>query len=429
MQISTIIAIVVSLLLIGFLHGIEAAFISANKFSLELNKKQGTYSGRFWGKITEEPTRFLGTLIISSSLLLVLYIILIGNLFSPLWQWLGRVIPALSADNLSYIKLFAEFLISTFILLFIVFGFRAAFRARSTSVLSNGLVTFFVNIFYFLFAGFAILMVRLAEWILKYIINVKLSDKKEMMARVDVDHFLQYSRTAHEDDTNDKNKELLDNALSIGDIKVRECLVPRKEIIRIEKSASMQEVKKLFVETQLSKLVVFENNIDSIVGYIHQLDMFKHPSTIEEILLPIPVVPDNMSATDLINKLSKEQKSIAWVIDEFGGTAGIVTMEDLLEEIFGDIKDEYDNLEEFVEKQLSENEYLFSGRLELDYIKDKYRIDFNEDVDAETLSGYIIEENEDIPKPNERIIIGRYEFNIIAVSGTRIETVKLKELG
>ena len=171
---------------------------------------------------------------------------------------------------------------------------------------------------------------------------------------------------------------------------------------------------------------MYENNIDNIQGYIHQLDFFKKPQDLRSILLPIPVVPETMSATDLMNKFTKERKSIAWVVDEFGGTAGIVTMEDLLEEIFGEIQDEYDT-EEFVEKQIAENEFIFSGRLELDYLNEKYELDFPES-ESETLSGYIINQHEAIPRAKERIIIDKYEFDVLSVSDTRIEMVKLKLL-
>ena len=224
------------------------------------------------------------------------------------------------------------------------------------------------------------------------------------------------------------NKELFENALSLRDVKLRECLVPRKEIVGIDIKTPIEKVKKIFIETRLSKLIVYENNIDSIAGYIHQLDLFKAPSNITEVLLPIPTVPESMGAAGLMNKFSKERKSIAWVIDEFGGTAGIVTMEDLLEEIFGEIKDEYDDVDEFTDKQLSLHEYIFSGRIELDFIREKYHLEFPDDEGAETLSGYIIQNNEAIPQQKERIIVGNYEFDILNVSGTRIETVKLKVL-
>ncbi|HMW26665.1 MAG TPA: transporter associated domain-containing protein, partial [Ferruginibacter sp.] len=225
--------------------------------------------------------------------------------------------------------------------------------------------------------------------------------------------------------SNEINKELFENALSLSETRLRECLIPRKEIEALSIDASMQEVKEKFISTKLSKLVVYENNIDNISGYIHQLDLFKHPSSVKEILLPIPTVPESMSATDLMNKFSKEHKTIAWVVDEFGGTAGIVTMEDLLEEIFGDIKDEYDT-EEFVEKQLAANEFIFSGRLELDYITERYKLEFPNDEATETLSGYIIKNHQQIPRAKDHIIIGDYEIDILSMSDTRIEMVKLK---
>jgi putative hemolysin len=181
-----------------------------------------------------------------------------------------------------------------------------------------------------------------------------------------------------------------------------------------------------FIETKLSRLIIYENNIDHIKGYVHQLDLFKRPALIQDILLPIPAIPESMSATDLIEKFSTERKSMAWVVDEFGGTAGIITMEDVLEEIFGDIKDEYDT-EEFVEKQIAENEYIFSGRLELDYLINKYGLAF-ESQESETLSGYIINYHETIPQQKERIIIDDYEFDVLNVSDTRIETVKMRKL-
>jgi CBS domain containing-hemolysin-like protein len=202
--------------------------------------------------------------------------------------------------------------------------------------------------------------------------------------------------------------------------------VPRKEIIGIDSRASVDEVSKKLVDTKLSKLIVYESNVDNIIGYVHQLDLFKRPESIQAVLLPIPAVPESMSATDLINKFTRERKSIAWVVDEFGGTAGIVTMEDVLEEIFGEIHDEYDS-EEFVEKHIAENEYIFSGRMELDYLTQRYGLQFT-GTDSETLSGYIINHHETIPQQKERIIIEDYEFDVLSVSDTRIEMVKLKIL-
>ena len=237
-----------------------------------------------------------------------------------------------------------------------------------------------------------------------------------MFTKVDLEHFFQ--QTKEQDEENPiLNKELFENALSLPMIKIRQCLVPRTEIEAVDINDSIEEVKAHFISTQLSKLIVYADNIDNVQGYIHQLDLFKLPTVIKDILLPIAPVPESMSAADLMNKFSKERKSIAWVVDEFGGTAGIVTMEDLLEEIFGEIKDEYD-VEEFIEKQLLINIWACVA---------KYDFDFPES-DSETLSGYIITNHETIPKPKERIIIEHYQFDILNVSDTRIELVKMKTL-
>ena len=267
----------------------------------------------------------------------------------------------------------------------------------------------------------------MAEWILKYLFNIKLNNKKEAFSKIDLEHFINQTKYHDEEDTSEINKELFENALSLSETKIRECLIPRKEIEGVDITTNIEELKNKFISTHLSKLIVYEENIDNIVGYVHQLDLFKNPATIKEVLLPIFAIPESMSATDLMSKFSKERKSIAWVIDEFGGTAGIVTMEDLLEEIFGEIKDEYDT-EEFVEKQLATNEFIFSGRLELDYITEKYKLVFPDSEETETLSGFIIQNRDEIPKQRETFITGNYQFDILNVSDTRIETVKLKVL-
>ena len=422
-----LIAIIASLLLIGFFSGIEIAFVSANKLSVELNRKQGTYSGKIWGAYSDKPTRFIGTTLVGVNIVLVIYGLLIGSMLSPVWNWIAAQLSPSLSGYVKYIKLFVETVISTLILLFVEFMFKAFFRARNNELLSSGIISFIASFFYWLLSSTAAFFVNTAEWMLRHLFDVKLNEKKEIFSKVDLEHFLQQSKNHEEEDNNEINKELFENALSLSEVKLGQCLIPRREIEGVNSNITIEEVKNKFIHTQLSKLVVYENNIDNITGYVHQLDLFKNPATLKEVLLPIPTVPKSMSATDLMNKFSKERKSIAWVIDEFGGTAGIVTMEDILEEIFGDIRDEYDT-EEFVEKQLSGNEFIFSGRLELDYITEKYKLLFPGEEGAETLSGYIIQNHETIPKQKDRIIFGHYEFDILNVSDTRIETVKVKVL-
>ena len=420
-------AIIGSLLLIGFFAGIEIAFISANKLSIELNRKQGKKSGKVWGFYADRPARFIGTTLVGINLVFVVYGLLVVDMLSPIWLWIKSTLPVSLKDSVDYIKLFVETIISTLIVLLVEFLFKAFFRARNSSILSSGIISAIVQFFYWMFSSIGTYFVNMAEWILKYILNVKVHNKKAMFSKVDLEHFMQQSKSHEVEDSSELNKELFENALSLSETRLRECLIPRREIEGVKSNMSIEEVKLKFIETQLSKLVVYNENIDNITGYIHQLDLFKRPATVKEILLPIPTVPESMSATDLMSKFSKERKTIAWVIDEFGGTAGIVTMEDLLEEIFGEIKDEYDT-EEFVDRQLAGNEFIFSGRMELDLITEKYKLVFTDDEETETLSGYIIKNHEQIPKLKDHIIIGNYEIDILSVSDTRIEMVKLKVL-
>jgi putative hemolysin len=416
-QLYTIIWIVVSLILIGFFAGYEIAFISANRLSIELKKKQGLRSGIILSNFMESPAKFIGTCLIGLNIVLVIY----GLLFTAFLKSIAW--NPLEVEN-EYLKLVIDTIISTFVVL--VFGEsipKAIFKARN-----DKLIAFFApvaQIFHSLLQPLASVFVAIAQWILTYIFNVRVNNKNEAFSKVDLEHFFQ--QTKDQDEENQElNTELFENALSLPLVKIRQCLVPRTEIEGADIHISIEALKKQFIKTQLSKLVIYDDSVDSILGYVHQIDLFKRPTTIQEILHPIIAVPESMSATDLINKFTKERKSIAWVVDEFGGTAGIVTMEDVLEEIFGEIRDEYD-VEEFVEKQLAADEFIFSGRLELDYLKEKYELDFPEN-ESETLSGYIINKHEAIPKQKETIIVDHYQIDVLTVSDTRIEMVKLKIL-
>jgi CBS domain containing-hemolysin-like protein len=410
-------------MMIAFFSGIEVAFLRANRLAIELRKKQGLNSGIVLANFVEHPVQFIGTTLTGFTIFLVIFGLTAGETFLPFWNWfLLKTHMVLSWANA--IKLFVETMAaSLFILLFGEFIPTAIFRAKSNRLLSFFARTMdFLNKLLYPISEF---FSAIAQWILKYIFNVRMDERKGTLSVTDLDRFLQQTRET-EEDANDLNRNLFEAALALPNVRVRECLVPRKEIEGIDGDAGMDEVRKKFVDTRLSKLVVYHGNLDHVAGYIHQLDLFKNPPDIQSILHPIPAVPESMSATDLINKFSRERKSIAWVVDEFGGTAGIVTMEDLLEEIFGDIRDEYDT-EQFEEKKLSNDEFIFSGRLELDYINKKYGLELPSDG-SETLSGYIINQHETIPHLKDRIIIGDYEFEIVNVSDTRIELVRMKVL-
>lgn len=412
----TILWTVGSLLLVGFFAGMEVAFVSANRLNIELKKKQGKSSGIILSHFIEEPSKYFGTTLVGINLSMVAYALLLSGLLTPLYMLVG-------VENEYLVLLVNIFIPTLVILLFGEFIPKAIFRGKN-----DQLLTFFspvIRFFYKILYPVAALLVKVAEWILQYVFNVRIHDRIATMVKSDMEHFFLQNKVP-DDDNQEVNSELLENALSLPMVKIRQCLVPRTEIEGLDLNTPLDVVKKKMIDTKLSKLVVYSENIDNIQGYIHQLDFFKNPPDLQSILLPIPAVPESMSATDLINKFSKERKSIAWVVDEFGGTAGIVTMEDVLEEIFGEIKDEYD-VEEFVEKQIAEDEYIFSGRLEIDYLNEKYNLEFSLE-ESETLSGYIIAEYKSIPQQKERIIIDRYEFEVLNVSDTRIEMVKIKVL-
>ena len=420
---NTLIWIVIAWLMTSFFGGIGVAFARANRLAIELRKKQGLSSGQILSHFMDHPTEFIGTSLGGHTVFLVIFGLMVGETFLPAWNKLLTVIHW-PGSYVNAARLFVETLVaSLFILFFGEFLPKAIFRAKSDPLLSFFAQTMdFFSRFFSPLTGF---FAGIAQWILKYVFNVRIDDRKPVFAEADLETFLQQTGDT-EVEAQDLNKNLFEAALALPKVRVRECLIPRKEVEGIDANQSMAEARRKFVETRLSKLVVYEGNLDHVTGYIHQLDLFKGPSTVKSILHPIPAVPESMSATDLINKFSRERKSIAWVVDEFGGTAGIVTMEDLLEEIFGDIRDEYDT-EEFEERRLSNDEFIFSGRLELDYLNRKYGLELPEN-DSETLSGYIINQHETIPHLKDRIIVGDYEFEILNVSNTRIEMVRLKVL-
>ena len=407
-----IFAIIASVVLIGFFSGYEIGFVSANRLSLELKKKQGSRSGKIIAGFLEAPTQFIGTCLIGLNISLVVFGILFEELLhTHIWSKFGLGDGAILVGNT---------IVSTLVILFIgELVPKAMFKARAASLINTFAPV--AQFFHILFKPLTVILVNTAQWVLSNLLQVKVVYKKEAFTKVDLAHFVQQTN-AHKEQQ-DLNTDLFENALSLPDIKVRKCLVPRTEIIGVDILTPITELKELFIETKLSKLIVYNDTLDNIVGYVHQLDLFRKPSEIKAILHPILLVTESMNAADLINLFSKKRKSIAWVVDEFGGTAGIVTMEDVLEEIFGEINDEYDE-QEFLEKKLSATEYIFSGRLELDYLYEKYGIDFAADS-AETLSGYLIHKHEAIPKVREVIHLSHFDAEILLVSDTRIEKVKL----
>jgi len=411
---SVFIVFLITLLGMALLAGLEMSFYSANRMTLELRRRQNPDALKRLDPLLESPARLLGSTLVGFQLLLVLLALQINDVMQPLWSY-----AHIESNTL---QLLIEIAITTLLVLILSeFLPRAFFRARG----EWGLIRFSGFLHRIKIGLFPIdaAAIDAAEWLLRYVFDVRIHEKREPLKRSDLKHLFQ---TPVPEEVDDLHAQLMENAQELPKIKVRQCLVPRKEMVGVNQKATIEELRQLFISTHLSKLIVFNKDIDHIIGYVHQLDLFKNPQSIEEIILPIPAVPESMSTTRLIGQFTRERKSIAWVVDEFGGTAGIVTMEDVLEELFGEIRDEYDT-EEFVEKQLNDQEFIFSGRLELDYLADKYDFRFDHE-EAETLSGYIINHHDTIPQQKERIIIDDYEFEVLQVTETRIETVRMKRL-
>jgi putative hemolysin len=408
-----IFSIIASLILIGFFSGYEIGFVSANRLSLELKKKNGERSGLIIARFLQAPTEFIGTCLVGLNISLVVFGIQFEELLDTyLWHHFKLEYYGILLGNT---------IVSTLVILIIgELVPKAIFKARASSMIAKFAII--ANIFHVLFRPFTKVLVTIAQWVVRFLFQVKYVNKKEAFSKIDLAHFIQ--QNVEHPTQQELNTDLFENALSLPEIKIRECLVPRTEIVGVELNTSIEELTSIFVETKLSKLIVYDDTLDTIVGYIHQLDLFQKPANIASVIHPILLVPESMSAADLINLFSKKRKSIAWVVDEFGGTAGIVTMEDVLEELFGEIDDEYDE-QEFVEKKISEKEFIFSGRLELDYLTEKYGVHFGAE-NSETLSGYLIHFHETIPKVKTVIHLEHFDAEILSVSDTRIEKVKVK---
>lgn len=408
-----------AVLLIVLFAGIEIAFVSASKLNIELRRKQGIRSARILSRIMDRPNDFLG----ASRVLINVLLVLFGLLMTEVTHGYLRHLP--QPLNTTWASLFIITAIATGILLiFAELLPKALFRRKAETIL--GIFAYPIAFVNGLFGPISRFFVSLSQLVLKYLFNVRINEKAAVFNRVDVEHFARHTLYSHETDADEVNERIFENALQLVHTRVRQCMVPRNEIVAVELHSPISEVAHRMLESHLSRIVVYEGTIDKIVGYIHHLALNNQPPTVAAALYPIMAVPEAMQSFDLLNTFTKERRSVAWVVDEFGGTAGIITIEDVLEEIFGNIYDEYD-VEAFVEKQISDTEYIFSGRLELGYLRDKYGFEFG-DSPAGTLSGYIIAACERIPRNRERIIVDKFEFEVLLVSGTRIDSVKMKVL-
>jgi CBS domain containing-hemolysin-like protein len=421
MESSQFIIILISLLFSAFFSGMEIAFLSSNKLRIELEKSQGSISAKIIAHVSRRPSWFIGTMLLGNNIALVLFGIVMADVLEP--------IIALNITSNPALVLVLQTIFSTLIVLFFAeFLPKTVFRINPNRVLYVSSIPLLL-VFYALFV-FMFLTIGFSEWLLKLFFNTEFSTDSGAFGRVDLDHFIRDGKERSKDQENiDHEINIFHNALDFDKVKARDCMIPRTEIEAADISDSIEELKEKFLEKGLSKVLVYRDSIDNVIGFVHVHEMFKHPESIKSILLPIINVPESQAAKDVMESLTKQKRSIAIVLDEFGGTSGMITVEDIMEEILGEIEDEHDS-DEFIEQKISEKEYLFSARLEIDYLNEKYNFDLEESEEFGTLGGLVLHTCGSIPEIGEVIYLERFDLIVTDRSENRLDTVKLliKEL-
>jgi CBS domain containing-hemolysin-like protein len=409
----------------AFFSGMEIAFISANKIHIEIEKKQEGILAQILTRLTNKPSKFIATMLIGNNIALVVYGLYMGDL---LMNWFQTKLPA---DNnfvqlmLTDFSLLTQTLISTIIILLTAeFLPKVLFQIYANKLLK--ILAAPAYFFYLLFSFVSDFVIKVSDVLLKTFFKTDGDEVQLAFSKLELgDYITEQMETVMEEDDIDSEIQIFQNALEFSAVKAREVMVPRTEIIAVELHETPKNLAKLFTETGLSKILVFKDTIDNIIGYIHSYELFSKPKTIKSILLPVEFVPETMLIQDILNVLTKKRKSIAVVLDEYGGTSGIMTVEDIVEELFGEIEDEHDSTD-LMEEELNSTTYKFSARLEVDYLNEQYKLELPESEEYETLGGLIVNVTGEIPDQNSEILIEHYLFTILEVSSTKIDLVTLE---
>ena len=429
MDYSEVIVVITCLLFSAFFSGIEIAFISADKLRIELANKSGLLSGRLLADHLKHPTRFIGTTLVGNNIALVLYGIFMANLLEP---WLAAHLPEFINNDIG--RLTVQTLVATFLVLV-----TAEFTPKSVFMIDpNSLLAFFVlpfRIIYVLLYPLVYLIDKVSKFTIVRVFRFKYQENNLVFGLTDLNDYIKNtlseplptdtsaSQPAPRVDAHRVDTKIFNNALEFKTVKVRECMIPRTEVVAVDLSDSIAELAEAFVESGHSKIVVYKETIDDVIGYCHSLELFKKPQSIDQILAPIIIVPETTPANELMIQFITEHRSLALVVDEFGGTAGIVSIEDIIEEIFGEIQDEHDD-EDWVEHQIDAHNFLISARHEIDYLNEKYQWNLPEG-DYDTLGGYILSLTGEIPAKGDIIPADSLTFTVMSMSDNRIDTVKL----
>lgn len=422
-----LVIIISTLILSAFFSGMEIAYVSSNKIHIELEKKQGDFLGNILGKLTAKPSKYIATMLIGNNIALVIYGFKMGEV---LVRWFQTMLPSHST-TLTYLftdlQLLTQTVISTLLILITAeFLPKVFFQIYANTLLK--VLALPAYIFYILFSWVSDFVLWISDAVLKYVFKVEGEDVVLAMTKVELGNYITEQMESIEDHDNvDSEIQIFQNALEFSDVKAREVMVPRTEITAVDILDSIENLKQLFIETGRTKIIVYKDSIDDILGYVHSFELFKKPKTIKSIIIPVGFVPETILIKDVLNILTKKRRSMAVVIDEYGGTSGIMTVEDIIEELFGEIEDEHDTIET-IEEQLNENSYKFSARLDVDYINETFKLNLPESENYETLGGLIVNTTQEIPQENDDVQIGNFKFTITEVSTTKIDEVTLKIL-
>ncbi len=422
---TSIVIILICLLLSAFFSGMEIAFVSANKIHIEIEKKQEGLLAKVLTRLTAKPSKFIATMLIGNNIALVVYGLFMGDL---LMEWFQNFIPSNNSFvqvMLTDFNLLTQTLISTIIILLTAeFLPKVIFQIYSNTLLK--LLAIPAYIFYLIFSVISEMVIKVSDLILRTFFKTRGDDVQLTFSKIELgDYISEQMEAVEQEEDLDSEIQIFQNALEFAEVRAREVMVPRTEICAVELHESPKNLIKLFTDTGYSKILVYKDTVDDIIGYVHSYELFKKPKTIKSILLPVEYVPETMLIHDILNVLTRKRKSIAVVLDEYGGTSGIMTTEDIVEELFGEIEDEHDS-NELVEEQLDDTTYKLSARLEVDYLNEQYKLDLPKSEEYGTLGGLVMNHTGEIPEQDAEIKIEQFQFTILEVSNTKIDIVRLK---
>lgn len=410
--------IILCLILSAFFSGMEIAFISSNKIYLGIEKKQDNFLSQILTKLTENPSKFIASMLIGNNVALVVYGFYMGDV---VLKW----ITGLGFHFSDVTTILVQTLISTFIVLITAEFFPKVFF----QIYANSLIKIFAvpaYLFYRLFYYISTFFIWISDFILRKFFKTEGDQVQLYFSKVELGNYIiEQMSSVEDDDEVDSEIQIFQNALEFSGVKARDIMTPRTELVAIDLFDSVTDLKELFIETGYSKIVVSQNSLDDIVGYVHSFDLFKKPQTIKSVLMTVEFVPETILIKDALNILIKKRKNVAVVLDEYGGTSGIVTIEDIVEELFGEIEDEHDLDEELIEQDLGEGKYLFSTRLDVEYLNETYKLMIPEEDSYGTLGGFIVNSTKEIPQKGDKIVIDRFHFKIEQASNKKIELVKM----